>query len=242
MIILSRPTVVYQFIAFCLLSPYFVHLSQALNDGVSALGPNLLIEFMRENYVLCGLAFVAILSAWKMRPFAAWALVVVTLLALVEAMQVALIEFNKIILVMSFVYIVTAYYLGMIYRLETSSAAYRPLYYDNTIGNRSDFSLRCQLITSEGPLSGTLTNWDERSCFVSLDEGVGALSEIRGALKVQLPFEGYQFEQRAQVVSRYQRGVGIRFSPDVSSNEGYNWMEFFRIIDDRGYFPRSRHS
>src|SRR5690606_30689868 len=128
------------------------------------------------------------------------------------------------ILIMSFFYVVTAYYLVMVYKVETHSAAYNPLYSQNTIGKRSEYNLPCVLKVGEESFSGLLTNWDERGCFVSFDPGEAGLIELRGELHFEVRLDGVLFAQTGKVVGSYERGVGIRFTPEANDlSEGYNW-------------------
>lgn len=242
MIILSRPSIIYQLFIFSLVSPYYVHLNQAISAGETALNIKNLISFASNNYFLLALSIITALTVWKMRSYAVWLLTILVTTVVFKSMQLALIDFNKIILITSFIYIVTVYYLGMLYKLEATSAAYSPLFFQNTIGNKSDYHLRCEIKNDQGIFTGELTNWDEKSCFVAFDEGVAGLVDLTGPTQISFSFEGHDFVHHALVVSRFERGVGIRFTPDLSGNASYNWVEYFRIIDDRGYRPRSRHT
>lgn len=239
----SRPIVIFQLIIFCLLSPYYLHLAESLIHGVSSLDFSTLKGFIFDHPVSLVLAIVSAVSVWRMSKYAHIFTFLLVICSLFVAMQLALTDLNKIILLMSFVYAVTAYYLVMLYRVETNSAAYNPLYSFQTIGQRSEYDLPCMVRIGEEGYPGQLTNWDQNGCFVSLTPGEAGLIDLRGEVKVEVRLDGHAFNQVGSVVSTYERGVGIRFTSSAKAGPtGYNWNEYFKIIDDRGYVPRSREA
>tara|TARA_R110000868_G_scaffold100128_3_gene275387 strand:- start:17693 stop:18229 length:537 start_codon:yes stop_codon:yes gene_type:complete len=167
--------------------------------------------------------------------------VVLSLGTLIVSMDIALAEFNKVILIMCFFYAITAYYLLMVYKEETTSAAYNPLYSVNTIGQRTDYDLQCSIAFPNETLNGVLTNWDSAGCFVSFEPGEAALVYMQGDLEIETRLDGVTFRESARIVSFFERGIGIRFTPKANElRDGYNWDDYFKIIDHRGFFPRSR--
>ncbi len=241
MSIYSRPTVVFQLILFCILSPYFIHLAAALDGGSSALEYRAFVEFLQEHTLFIIGSLVCSYSTWKMMSAARIFTVLLSLGTLIVSMNIALAEFNKVILIMCFFYAVTAYYLLMVYKEETTSAAYNPLYSANTIGQRTDYDLQCSITFPGETLSGVLTNWDSAGCFVSLDPGEAALVFMQGELEIETRLDGVKFRESGKVVSFFERGIGIRFTPKANElRDGYNWNDYFKIIDHRGFFPRSK--
>src|SRR5690606_40659791 len=126
------------------------------------------------------LSVVSSVSVWRMSKYATLFTFLLVVCSLFVAMQLALVDLNKIILLMSFVYAVTAYYLVMLYKVETNSAAYKPLYSHQTIGQRSEYDLPCIVRVTDEGYPGQLTNWDGNGCFVSFTPGEAGLVEIRG--------------------------------------------------------------
>lgn len=237
----SRPIVILQLMIFCILSPYYLHLSQALAKGVSILNQNTLLELVSDRYMLIILAAVSALTVWRMSSFAKWSVGSLVFVCLATSMHIALVDLNKIILILSFVYVITAYYLLMLFHVEIKSASYNPLYASSTIGQRSEYELPCKLKLDHEVIGGQLTNWDEKGCFVSFEEPVANLMELHGDLTLEMRLDGHVFTQKGKVVSTFNRGVGIRFTPILNdASESYNWIEYFKIIDDRGFIPRSR--
>tara|TARA_R110000868_G_scaffold100129_4_gene275456 strand:- start:1774 stop:2505 length:732 start_codon:yes stop_codon:yes gene_type:complete len=239
--IYSRPTVVFQLILFSILSPYFIHLASALQSGSSALVLDFLVQFVRTHVPFIVGSIICVYATWKMSIIARYIAIILSVSTLVFTMNIALVDFNKVILVMCFFYAVTAYYLIMVYKEETSSAAYNPLYSANTIGRRTDYDLQCSIKFPGETLSGELTNWDQSGCFISLDPGEAALLDMQGELEIEIKLDGVIFKESAKVVSFYERGIGIRFTPKANAiRDGYNWEDYFNIVDHRGFFPRSR--
>lgn len=239
----SRPVVIFQLILFCLLSPYYLHLAESLIHGVSSLDLLTVKTFAFNHPIALALAALSAISVWRMSKYANLFAFLLVICSLFIGMQLALVDLNKIILLMTFIYAITAYYLVMLYRVETNSAAYNPLYSHQTIGQRSEYDLPCMVRIGEDGYLGQLTNWDENGCFVSLTPGEAGLVDLRGDVKVEVRLDGHTFTQEGNVVSSYERGVGIRFT-HAAKDQGslYNWEEYFKIIDDRGYAPRSREA
>lgn len=237
----SRPVVIFQLIFLCLLSPYYLHLAESLVNGVSSLDVVIFKNFILNRPLIMLLMVSSVVAAWRMSKLATIMTTVLVICSLSVAMTMALQELNKIILLMSFVYAVTSYYLVMLYRVETGSAPYNPLYSQQTIGRLSEYDLPCFVYSGDHAYQGQLTNWDENGCFISLTPGEGGLADLREDIRIEVRLDGHIFEQIGEVVSTYERGVGIRFTSSAEERDtGYNWLEYFKIIDDRGYMPRSR--
>lgn len=241
--IYARSILVYQLLIFCVFSPYFLHVADSLVEGFSALDQIKLYSFLTNRLSVLILAAVALVCVWRLSAYAKYVMLALVLNCLGVALYVALKDLNKIVLILCFIYAVTAYYLLMLYNIEIESAAYNPLYSSQTIGRRSDYKLGCSLISGGNKYQGYLTNWDERGCFVSLEPGEANLVELHGEIEIEVLLDGHLFKQNAYIVSSYLQGVGIRFTMQTQAQqEDYNWLSYYRIIDDRGYFPRSRNA
>lgn len=237
----SRPTIVYYVVLFSALAPYFVHLSNSLQNGTSALDRTLFLSFLEENILLFSLSLISIFFAWKMSGVTKILMSLLSVVCLVSSMSIALIDFNKVILIMDFFFLVTTYYLMMVFSGEISSASYNPLYVKSTIGQRSEYDLPCSVKLATQEIHGVLTNWDEQGCFISLEVNDSLLPNLDPTLEVETRIDDIHFNQNGRIVSSFEGGIGIRFSINAKlSSEGYNWSEYFKIIDHRGFTPRSK--
>jgi hypothetical protein len=75
-----------------------------------------------------------------------------------------------------------------------------------------------------------LTNIDEGSCFVLLDEGN---FEFKDAL-LEFTLDGVVFTSQVSKVSKYDQGIGLQFKGE--NNSPWNLTELCRICRDRGLF------
>ncbi len=129
----------------------------------------------------------------------------------------------------------------MVFHNEITSAAYNPLYETSTIGQRSEYDLPASLKIGSTEIHGQLTNWDEQGCFITLGSNNSLTSSLDSEIELETRIDGVHFQQTGKIVSFYDGGVGIRFTIDKRSTyEGYNWNEYFKIIDHRGFVPRSK--
>ncbi len=237
----SRPLIVYYVVLFSALAPYFVHLSYSLQNGTSAIDRTFLITFVRENVSLFALSLISIIFAWKLSSLTKFLVSFLAVVCLIYSMSIALVDFNKVILIMDFFFLVTAYYLMMVFSGEISSASYNPLYVKSTIGRRSEYDLPCSVKLATQEIHGTLTNWDEQGCFISLEVNDSLLPNLEPTLEVETRIDDIHFNQNGRIVTSFEGGIGIRFSINTKlSSEGYNWSEYFKIIDHRGFTPRSK--
>lgn len=237
----SRSSIIYYVLLFSALCPYLVHLSHSLVSGSSAIDKTLLVNFSQEYLSLIILSLVCIVFTWRMSTYTKWLVALQSLICLVYSMNAALAEFNKVVLIMDFFFLVTAYYLLMVYHSEIESAAYNPLYVKSTIGQRSEFDLPATLKANSNEIHGQLTNWDEQGCFVSLNMNESLTPNLGPLVELETRIDGVHFQQTGKIVSSFEGGVGIRFTIDNRNiYEGYNWNEYFKIIDHRGFVPRSK--
>lgn len=237
----SRPIIVYYVALFSALAPYFVHLSNSLQNGTSAVDRSLFMSFVQESTALFGLSILSIFFAWRMSRVTKFLVTFLSLGCLVYSMSIALVDFNKVILIMDFFFLVTTYYLMMVFEGEIASASYNPLYVKSTIGQRCEYDLPCSVKLATQEIHGSLTNWDEQGCFISLEVNDSLLPNLDPSLEVETRIDDVHFNQIGQIVSSFEGGIGIRFSANTkTSSEGYNWSEYFNIIDHRGFIPRSK--
>lgn len=99
----------------------------------------------------------------------------------------------------------------------------------------SGVSIREEIVIKKGDVSyrGKLINWDDSTCFVKISEKI---DNLRGDVVVSWSFEGVSYESHGIVVSGASGlGVGIRYTGNGKADFG--WLEFYDIIQSRGYSP-----
>jgi hypothetical protein len=147
-------------------------------------------------------------------------------------------SFDKIILVLNFIYIVFSFYFYICWTFELRKAIYLPCYTPYDIGDKTYYDLKGKVSFDDGKkeLLGFIVNWDKEGCFFYSREKFP--KKKKGYLTLQIEFEGLIFLQRAEIVTSYFSGIGLRFAPNRKEiGSIYSWNDFFKIIGDRGFLP-----
>ena len=87
--------------------------------------------------------------------------------------------------------------------------------------------------TKEGKkVKGNLTNWNESGLFFVTEED---LPKTKNPVKIGVNFEEIIFEEVGDVVTRFCKGMGIRFNFKEDTHNFLGWQDFHKIIEGRGY-------
>lgn len=232
--LIRRGSVLKNTVLFIFLSFIFYHITQALFVQVSVVEPSFLIEQVLDSKLMIALGLISLIQVWRARRSSLLFMTLFFCHVFLEGFMLFLADFDKVLLLLSFVYLIFAFYYLIFWKLELEDAIYHPHFSLNDIRLRPRYPIDIEIKLEGGKsYTGFLSNWGESSCFVLLDE---KWDEIRGHLKLKIMFEGHEFESFAQVVSVYGPGVGLKFTPQKESNSAaLEWRHFYDIIDDRGY-------
>tara|TARA_Y100000768_G_scaffold389043_2_gene391414 strand:- start:7741 stop:8274 length:534 start_codon:yes stop_codon:yes gene_type:complete len=147
-------------------------------------------------------------------------------------------EFSKIIIVMTFFYLVIAYYLYQFYKSELLESYYNSNYQETDLFSPMLKKINVQIIDLEQKelARGYLTNWSYEGCFLYLDEP----TQLKGRVTVRIEFGGKTFSENSTIAAKELggRGYGFKFQ-NTSQNESnkMNWNQFYEIIEQLGYLP-----
>ena len=229
-----KSTVIKNMAVFLLLSVIYLHIINSLNEGISAFNPARLGVILHNNIVFVILVFLTIISTLKAVKLSKFLFIAVTSVVLYHSFFIFFDKFDKFILVLSFIYLLVAFYFFIFWRLEMNEAIYCPGYNINDIGPKAEHSLSALIEFPDGQThEGILTNWDESCCFICLTQKIKYVST---PLNITFSIEGNSFQQSGRIVSQYGTGVGIRF--ETNHQSPYGWKHFFTVLCDRGYVPR----
>jgi hypothetical protein len=141
-------------------------------------------------------------------------------------------DFNKLILIVLFIYILVTYYFYYFLSDELDQAYYRPNFSNKNLYDPMLLKIVVSLKSDDNHLiSGHLTNWSSDGCFVKLHEIWKGPTRV----DLQVNFQDYKFEQKGIVcaIANGGQGVGIRFIEE--SNRATSWDNFLKIITDMGF-------
>lgn len=224
---------------FLVFSYAYYHITQALFAQVSALEADFLWQNILNSKILIGLGLLTMLQIWQAKKISVFFMAVIFGWIFLASFRMFLINFDKILLLLSFVYLVFAFYYLIFWKLELEDASYHPKFDLNDIKLRSTYEVDVELKLESGELyTGRISNLDENSCFILLDE---KWDELRGMLDVKVLFEGDEFECSGQVVGRYGPGIGLKFNSKASEMNStfLGWRDFYDIMSDRGYIQNT---
>jgi hypothetical protein len=151
-------------------------------------------------------------------------------------------SFNKLILGLSFAYLIFAFYFFIMWELETTRASSNP----NFSRHDLEITTRFPLLGKVEKLDGTpafdihITNIDDESCFTFIpsESAKSVINELDSQAKYKLiaDFEGVKFTQMAELVSTYDRGVGFILIKEKLDDRTLNWSDLYKVCLDRGLF------
>lgn len=232
---LKRSSVLKNTIFFIILSFVYYHIIHALSAQVSAIDVNFLVENALNSRLLIVLGVLTVLQVWMAKKVSVFFLGVFLGWVFFESFILFSNDFNKFILILSFIYLIFAFYYLIFWKLELEDASYHPKFDLCDIKLRPVYPVAVNLTLRSGETySGLISNLGENSCYILLDE---KWDELRGHLDAKIHFEGNEFDSYAQVVSTYGPGIGLKFRPKRSaeSSRSLGWTDFYDIMSDRGY-------
>ena len=236
MTVVKRHSMFYHIIFFSLLSLLMVHISQALSVEKSALSFALLKDFLSNSHLLLVLFGLLILFSFFLSKFSLYLYYSSSIVTSFVLFNLLYQDFNKSILLINFFYIIIIYSLGQVWHQVLSLACYNTRLSGNAINDKTLIKIKVNLQTQHKTThSGFLTNWDESSCFVTLEKE--GQKHLKGLVDVIVNYNGQEFKNSGQIVSRLnQQGVGVLFHENKKNK--FNWQGFYSIMEEMSFTPR----
>jgi hypothetical protein len=144
-------------------------------------------------------------------------------------------SFNKLALILNFIYLLFAFYFFIIWEIEVKKAAFNPRFSVYDLEKKSRFNLCATISTNENDtnaLGGVVTNIDEGSCFLLLQEKIKVDFKLKRRYLLEATYEGVHFRHYAKLVSFYDQGVG--FILEESPDGRVSWSELYKVCLERG--------
>lgn len=220
-------------IVFLLLSLVYLQAISSLSEGLSLFTLESLKSFFLNNYIILILTLIASYLVLKLKKHSEWVLLV-CLIAIVGKSFILLSgSFNKLTLVLNFLYLVFAFYYFVSWELEVSLACFNPNFSKLDLEKESRFPLKGRISDNENGLNAIdvhISNIDEQSCFLLLPK----VAQLPAGTEFYLDsmYEGVHFRHKASLVSKYDRGVGLMFLK--TSNTRATWSELYKVCLERG--------
>ncbi|MGZ3789265.1 MAG: hypothetical protein ACXVLQ_12125 [Bacteriovorax sp.] len=233
--ILKRNYGLRNLLIFLTLSLVYLQAVSSLSIGSSLFSLASLRSFFVDHSIILAITSLTVFMVVKIKKYSEILLLLCLTMIVGKSFILLSGSFNKLTLVLNFIYLVFAFYFFVSWELEVALASYNPLFSIYDLEKEPRFKLTANISPSEdgsGAAQARITNIDEESCFLLL--APGADFELNTSRKYYLDanFEGVHFRQRAQLVSRYDRGVGLVFEdfPDAR----VSWSVLYKVCLERG--------
>lgn len=218
---------------FLFLSLVYLQAISSLSDGISLFTLESLRSFFFNNYLILVLTMTAVFMVLKLKKFSEWMLLI-CLIAIVGKSFILLSgSFNKLTLVLNFLYLVFAFYYFVSWELEVSLACFNPNFSRLDLEKESRFPLKARISDNEhgqNSIEVHISNIDEQSCYLLLPEGANLPDGLEFFL--DSIYEDVHFRHKAKLVSKYDRGAGLMFLK--TSNTRATWSELYKVCLERG--------
>lgn len=151
------------------------------------------------------------------------------------------INFNKIILILSFVYIFFAFYFYIAWEVELKRSCYNPNFQKNDLTKHHRFPLEGILKIEDQSFACHVSNIDETSLFVIFKNEAPNISKNLPAnsdVEVEIVIDHVRFKQRVSVIGQYDLGLGLSYAKnkEESDQKSYDFSRLYEILIDRGLF------
>jgi len=221
-------------IIFLFLSLIYLQAISSLSEGLSLFSLASLKSFFINHYLIIALTLVAAFMVTRLKKFSEMVLLL-CLIAIVGKTFILLSgSFNKLTLVLNFIYLVFAFYYFVTWEVEVGLACFNPLFTKHDLEKESRFKIMGKISESENDSKSIevhITNIDEQSCFLLLPKE-HSLNLSAREYYLESIYEGVHFKNKAFLVSKYDRGVGLMFLK--GSHTRANWSELYKVCLERG--------
>lgn len=144
-------------------------------------------------------------------------------------------SFNKLTLVLNFIYLLFAFYYFVSWELEVGLACFNPKFSRHDLEKESRFKITGKISLKEGDSESAVevhvTNIDEQSCFLLLPKD-HSFDYSQAEYYLDAFYEGVHFKHKAELVSKYDRGIGLMFKK--TPNTRASWFELYKVCLERG--------
>jgi len=224
---------------FIILAVLFHYILGCLKEDISTFNLNAFVKFLLENKLVVIFGSLALLTTYFLLPISKFFLLSLFSIVTVNAGQIIFTQSNKLVLVLLCFFLVSAYYLFVLWSAELAGPYYRSLYSNSDMEVIQKFKIEAICCDREGKEmgSGFLTNWSSNGLFLRF---VGPINFKKRNVIVKLNFAGRIFSHEGQIVSVVNdySGAGILLTETNNKNRNnFSWNELYSILYDSGFTP-----
>ena len=204
---------------------------ESLEEGISALDIQGFLKFLNQNTSLLTVAGLSFISVLFLSSFAPMLFLIFCALSLYKSAIYFTIDFDKLILILSFLYVILSYNFYQFLKMELREPFYNPNFPLNIIPSYKNILLPVKVKKAGIEYDAHLTNWGANGFFCKL---IGD-GNPRGVVEIEATIDGHSFFAEGVVVTRVRGGLGVRIRKSLIPEMG--WIDFYGIISELGYRP-----
>lgn len=222
-------------ISFMVLSVFFVVLQKSLHASVPYLNLTFLKKALLDEWLVVALLVPAVFHVARHDGRSRYLFGLFCCAVVVRSLEGLFLNFNKVLMVVLFLYICIAYTFSQLISYAFSRASYSPNYAPDILGE--PMAKKIPVVVAKGGVehAGHLTNWDTSGVFVYL---APAWTAGPGPVDFSVELEGHRFQAKGAVVCATLdgRGIGIELTEDQVS-EPLTWTSMVDLLADFGWEP-----
>jgi hypothetical protein len=222
-------------IIFLILSLIYLQAIHSLSVGQSFFSLNSIKIFCVNHYIIWILTAFAGFMVVKIKKYSDVILLMCLISIVGENFILLSGSFNKLNLILSFLYLLFAFYFYITWELEVTLAAFNPKFSMFDLEKESRFKIRATIFSSEDKNNGVdalVTNIDSTSCFLLISPGQDLKLNKSGKYYVNSVYENVKFCNNVRIVSAYDRGIGFVF--EEAQDKRLSWSELYKVCLQRG--------
>jgi hypothetical protein len=227
-------------ILFLISSLVYLQAIYSLSRGESILNIEALKAFFENHYVILAVNLVTIYMVVKIKKHSDKMLLLCLALIVGKNFIMLAASFNKLILGLNFIYLIFAFYFYVTWELEIAKASFNPLFTKRDLEKDTRFTIKGQIenLSNATIVDMLLTNIDENGCFALIASTNDPMAKLDTSAQYRLraTYEGVEFIQEAELISSYDRGVGLEFKQLKTANHQLDWSELHKVCRERGLF------
>lgn len=221
-------------ILFLILSLVYLQAIDSLSNGQTIFSLKSLSSFFIKHYFILLLTAVTGYMVLKIKKYSEIFLLICLITIVGKNFILLSDSFNKLTLVLNFIYLVFAFYFFMTWELEVGLASFNPRFSKYDLEKETRFKLSAGISDKSDGVDSVpvlITNIDPESCFLLLPKNSSLKMKAGSTYFLETDFEGVKFKHTARLVSSYGGGVGLLFNK--SEDTRLSWSELYKVCLER---------
>lgn len=222
-------------IIFLILSLVYLQAIFSLSNGLSLFSITSLRSFFVDHYLILALTALTSYMVMKIKKYSEFFLLFCLIVIVGKNFILLSGSFNKLTLVLNFIYLVFAFYFFITWELEVGLASFNPKFSVHDLEKESRLKLTA-MISSDAEGEDTvpvyISNIDQESCFLLMPHDSTLELNPAKLYFLESNYEGVRFRNSARLVSSYDRGIGLVF--ETPTDTRVSWSELYKVCLERG--------